>query len=161
MPSFARHSLKGAARALVLATPLISLALTAGPAVAQTVPSPAMAAQLPEGFADEVELRIAELHRALQIVPSQEAAFRVYADVMRGNAQAIHALFLQRAQAGDFSAPVQLNWYAQLTAAHAQAVNRLLAPFDALYQSLSPEQQRAADRHFEHLSLRRMPGRAR
>jgi periplasmic protein CpxP/Spy len=151
MAGTARHSLKHAARALVFATPLISLAVAAGPVIAQTAPAPTVSTPLPEGFADAVEIRIAELHRALHIVPPQEALFKAYADVMRDNAQAIHVLFAQRAQLGEFSAPAELRWYGQLTAAHAEAVNKLIAPLDALYQSLSPDQKLAADRHFEQL----------
>ena len=149
-------SLKAAASGVVSALILAaSLAVQPGSAVAQTAPPPVAATPLPERFADDVEIRIAELHRALHIVPSQEALFVAYANVMRGNAQAIHALFLQRVTATDFSAPARLRWYAQLTAAHAEAVNRLIAPFDALYQSLSPEQKALADRHFEQLQQRR------
>jgi periplasmic protein CpxP/Spy len=147
-----------AASALFLVMGLISLTGLPGQAVAQTSPAPAASTPMPQGFADEVEIRIAELHRALRIAPGQEALFNAYADVMRGNAQATYALFLQRAHATDFRAPALLRWYAQLTAAHAEAVNKLIAPLDALYQSLSPEQKQAADRHFEQLTARRMPG---
>jgi protein CpxP len=149
-----------AARAFLLAVGLISLMGLPGPAVAQTPPAPAASTPMPQGFADEVEIKIAELHRALHIMPSQEALFRAYADAMRTNAQATNALFVQRAQITVSSAPALLRWYAQLTAAHAEAVNRLIAPLDALYQSLSPAQKQAADRHFEQLSARRMPGRS-
>lgn len=120
---------------------------------------PVSSAPLPKKFADDVELRIASLHRELTIQPSQESLFAAYANVMRSNAEAIHALFLQRVRVADLSAPARLRWYAQLTSAHAEANNRLIAPFDALYQSLSPTQQKAADRHFEQLRQRRMPHR--
>jgi hypothetical protein len=139
---------------------LILLAGLPGPAVAQNSPTPAAPTPMPQGFADEVEIKIAELHNTLRITPAQEPLFRAYADAMRSNAQAVNELFVQRAQITDFSAPVLLRWYAQLTAGHAEAVNKLIAPLDALYQSLSPEQKQAADRHFEQLSARRMPGRA-
>jgi periplasmic protein CpxP/Spy len=148
------------AGAFFLVMGLISLTELPGPAVAQTPPAPAASTPMPQAFADDVEIKIAELHRALHILPSQEALFRAYADAMRSNAQAVNALFVQRAQITDFSAPVLLRWYAQLTAGHAEAVNRLIAPLDALYRSLSPEQKQAADRHFEQLSARRMPGRS-
>jgi len=156
-PRSIRAMVTGAASAFVL------LAALSGPAAAQGAPAqtspPAAAMPVPEGLADEVEIRIADLHIALRITVGQEAVFRAYADTMRGNAQAIHALFLTRAQARDFSAPAGLRWYAQLTAAHADAVNKLIAPFDALYQSLSPAQQQAADRYFAELRLRRMARR--
>jgi len=164
MTSTSPRSLKAvasrAASALFLALGLISLTGLSGPAVAQNSPAPAASTPMPQGFADDVEIKIAELHNALRITPAQEPLFRAYADAMRSNAQAVNALFVQRAQITDFSAPVLLRWYAQLTAGHAEAVNRLIAPLDALYQSLSPAQKQAADRHFEQLSARRMPGRS-
>ncbi|HML11141.1 MAG TPA: Spy/CpxP family protein refolding chaperone [Stellaceae bacterium] len=120
-------------------------------------PPPAVAAPLPERFADEIELRIATLHRQLNIQPGQEVLFDAYADAMRANAHAIHALFLQRVPVTDFTAPARLRWYAQLTAAHAEATSRLIAPFDALYQSLSDQQKAAADRYFEQFRQRRKP----
>jgi len=159
-------SLKAAASGVVAGAVVLFAALSA-PAAAQTPPAsaaappPVAATPLPERFADDVEIRIALLHRELEIQPSQEALFVAYANAMRGNAQAIHALFLQRVTATDFSAPARLRWYAQLTAAHAEAVNRLIAPFGALYQSLSPEQKVLADRHFEQLQQRRFGRRRR
>jgi periplasmic protein CpxP/Spy len=154
MTGFVGRSLMGVGGALTLALPL----LVNSPALAQNQPPPP--AQMPQAFADAVEIRIAELHRALHIVPSQEAAFNAYAEVMRSNAQTVNALFMQRVPLGELRAPAQLHWYAQLTAAHADAINKLLAPFDALYQILSPEQQRAADRHFEQLRQRGIARRA-
>jgi hypothetical protein len=157
MTGIAGRSLKlaavRAAGALILGMVLIS-----GQAAAQTAPPPA-ATPMPEALAEGVEIRIAELHRALHIVPSQEALFDAYADAIRGNAQAMHALFVRHAQSTDFSAPAQLRRYAELTAAHAEAINKLIAPLDALYQSLSPEQKQAADRHFEQLRQQRTPRR--
>jgi periplasmic protein CpxP/Spy len=131
---------------------------------AQIAPAPGAAApaeQLPERFADNVEIRIALLHQELEIRPGQEALFRAYADTMRANAQAIFMLFLERRATVDFSAPATLRWLAQLSAARAEALNRLAGPFGALYQSLSPAQKTLADRHFEQFRQRLMPRRAR
>ncbi|HXP03358.1 MAG TPA: Spy/CpxP family protein refolding chaperone [Stellaceae bacterium] len=150
-----RPSLKGALGAIVLLA--ASAALGAPSAAADMKTAPASVWQIPSGFADEVEIHIAELHIALHVTPDQEPLFRAYADTMRANAQAIHALFVERAQATDFTAPARLGWYARLTATHANAVNNLLAPFNALYQSLSDSQKQAADRHFEALQQRRFP----
>jgi protein CpxP len=150
-----RPSLRGALGAIVL---LASAAmLGAPPARAQMHGGSMMAWQMPSGLADEVEIRIVELHNALRVTPEQEPVFRVYADVMRANAQTMQGLFQQRAQATDFTAPARLRWYAQLTATHATAVNNLIAPFDALYQTLSDSQKQAADQYFEALQQRRMP----
>ena len=129
------------------------------PAPPPAAPAPASVPPLPEKFADDVEIRITQLHHELRIQPSQEALFDAYADTMRSNAHTIHMLFVERIKAADFSAPARLRWYGQLSAAHAEAVNRLVAPLEALYQSLTPEQKVLADRHFEQLRQRRMPHR--
>lgn len=112
--------------------------------------------------AEHVEARIAELHKKLRITPAQEAEFKAYADVMRSNAQAMDTLFAERAQSTGTgtaeAADKRLHWYARLTAAHAEAVNKLVPVFDALYQSLSDEQKKTADALFrDQLQQRRMP----
>lgn len=108
-----------------------------------------------------VEARISELHRKLRITQAQEPQFKAYADVMRENAQKMEALFAERAKATDKSAVARLRWYAQLTAAHAEAVSKLVAPFEALYQDLSPRQKKVADTLFEQLRQRPAPHRAK
>lgn len=159
MTRIERHSLKaaasGAAMLVTLTVALVAQPVLSRPAAAQSTPA-AGAEPMPQAFADAVEIRIAELHHTLRITPAQEPLFRAYADVMRANAQAVNALFVQWAEADNFTAPARLKWYAQLTATHAEAINRLIAPFDALYQSLSDAQKAAADRHFEALQQRRL-----
>src|SRR5579864_5931324 len=136
-----RSSRKGALGAIAL---LASAAvLGAPPAVAQMHGGPMMSWQMSSGLVDEVEIRITNLHNALGVTADQEPLFRTYADAMRANARTMQGLFQQRAQVTDFTASARLRWYAQLTAAHATAVNNLIAPFDALYQTLSDSQKQA------------------
>ena len=108
----------------------------------------------------DVEARISELHKQLQVTPAEEPQFKAYADVMRENAQAMQALFAQRAQNPDRTAVGQLRWYAKLTAAHAEAVSKLVAPFEVLYQSMSDQQKKLADAVFAQLRQRPPPHRA-
>ena len=108
----------------------------------------------------DVEARISELHKQLQITPAEEPRFKTYADVMRENAQAMQALFAQRAQNPDRTAVGQLRWYAKLTAAHAEAVSKLVPPFEVLYQSMSDQQKKLADAVFAQLRQRPPPHRA-
>jgi periplasmic protein CpxP/Spy len=107
-----------------------------------------------------VETRISELHKQLHITPSEGPQFKAYADVMRSNAQAMRTLFAQRAQSPDRSAIGMLRWYAKLTAAHANAVSKLVQPFEALYQSMSDDQKKVADAVFTQLRQRPPPRRA-
>ncbi len=115
----------------------------------------------PEGPAARVEIRITELHGQLHITPAQEPQFTAYADVLRVNAQAMQALFQERAQSTDMSAPTRLRWYARLTAAHAEGVSKLVPVFETLYQSMSDQQKKATDKVFEEIRQRRPPRQAR
>ena len=108
----------------------------------------------------DVEARVSDLHKRLSITPEQEPQFKAYADVLRSNAQTMDDLFQQRAQAPSESAVDRLHWYAKLSAAHADAVNKLVPPFDALYQSLSDKQKKAADAEFSQIKQRRPAHRA-
>ncbi len=108
----------------------------------------------------DVEARISDLHKRLSITSDQEPQFKAYADVLRSNAQAMEDVFKQRAQGGGETAVDRLQWYAKLTTAHADAVNKLVPPFEALYQSLSDKQKKAADAEFRMLRQRRPAHRA-
>ena len=107
----------------------------------------------------DVEARISELQKQL-ITPAEEPQFKTYANVMRENAQAMQALFAQRAQNPDRTAIGQLRWYAKPTAAHAEAVSKLVAPFEVLYQNMSDQQKKLADAVFAQLRQRPPPHRA-
>jgi hypothetical protein len=108
-----------------------------------------------------VEIRITELHDQFHITPVQEPQFKAYADVMRSNAQTMQALFQERAQSRDTTAISELRWYARLTTAHGEALTKLLPVFDTLYQSMSDQQKKAADKVFAQLQQRRSPRQAR
>ena len=103
----------------------------------QAAPQPAADAQ--------VERRIADLHRRLHITPAQEPQFAAFAQQMRANAQEMAALRQQLSQNPHMNAVESLHAYAQLAEAHAQALNRLVPPFQAFYDSLSDPQKRTAD----------------
>jgi periplasmic protein CpxP/Spy len=130
------------------------------PSAASTAPQTSAPPTPPKSPLSRVETRIVELHAKLKITPAQEAQFNAYADTLRSNAHAMQALFQERAQSSDMSAPGRLRWYARLTAANAEDVSKLVPAFDALYQSMSQEQQKAADKVFEELRQRRQPRRA-
>jgi periplasmic protein CpxP/Spy len=136
--------------------------LPAGELTAQAAPAPQTPGQptQPEGPVARVEVRISELHAKFRITPAQESQFKSYADVMRSNAQAMQELFQQRAQNTDNSAVNMLRWYARLTAAHADALSKLIPVFETLYQGMSDEQKKAADAVFQQLRQRRAPHRA-
>jgi periplasmic protein CpxP/Spy len=167
-PAFGRKAprLRAAVPILALLAAAVGSAASApaGELAAQAAPAtPAgtTSQQSPQrGPMTNVEARISELHKQLQITPAEEPQFKAYADVMRSNAQMMQTLFQQRAQNPDRTAVGQLRWYAKLTAAHAEAVSKLVAPFEALYQSMSDQQKKVADTVFAELRQRPTPHRA-
>ena len=139
--------------------------------LAQAAPAPANTVQGSQSSAttsnqplrapiEEVESRIADLHRSLLITPAQEPQFKAYADVMRANAQTIQSLFDERAKETDISAVGMLRWVARLTRAHADNLDKLVPVFEALYQTLSDQQKKLADTAFEEIRQRRPAQRA-
>ncbi|MFI4948248.1 MAG: Spy/CpxP family protein refolding chaperone [Alphaproteobacteria bacterium] len=137
----------------------------AGGLLAQAAPAPAApAAATPapqtQGPLVRVEARITELHKQFQITAVQEPLFKAYADVLRSNAQTMDALFQERAKSTDTSAIGELRWYSRLTTAHGDALGKLVPVFDALYQSMSDPQKKAADKVFAQLRQRRQPREA-
>ena len=118
------------------------------------------AVQPPHAPIAEVEARITDLHRRLLITPAQEPQFEAYADVMRANAQTMQALFRERAKETGMSAVARLRWVAHLTQVHAENLSKLVPVFEALYQSLSDQQKKAADTVFEDIRQRRAARRA-
>jgi protein CpxP len=147
-------------------SPAVGLMAQAAPAPATpgaTSPAPQTPGQSTQrdGPVARVEIRITELHNQFHIAPAQEAQFKDYADVMRSNAQGMQALFQERAQIPDTTAITELRWYARLTAAHAERLNKLVPVFETLYQSMSDQQKKAADKVFQQIQKRQPPRQAR
>jgi hypothetical protein len=116
---------------------------TATPAVASAATSPATKHEA------RVEERITYLHQQLEITPQQEALWKPLADAMREDAQTMRQLSAQRMKGIETeSALDNMRDYAQLTQAHADGAKKLVAAFEPLYSSLSPEQKRMADTAF-------------
>ncbi|BAN23274.1 Spy/CpxP family protein refolding chaperone [Caballeronia insecticola] len=96
-----------------------------------------------------VEERIAQLHASLKITPQQETQWSAFADVMRDNGRTMADLYRQRiAQRDTMSALDDMKQYEQITQANADGTKRLVAAFEPLYASLSPEQKKLADASF-------------
>ena len=101
--------------------------------------------------AAKIEARIARLHAALRITPQQEPLWQNFAGVMRQNVVQLDAVYAKRENAyGSMNAVQDLQSYAEVQEAQARNVQMLLPPFQALYDSLSPEQRKAADATFQH-----------
>lgn len=135
--------------AVLAATLSISTAFaqTANPAAPATAASPAADTAAHRG--QRVEQRIAYLHSALKITSAQESQWNTFADVMRSNSDTMMQLYEQR-EAGDTqrSALDDMKQYTQIAQAHADGMQKLVAAFEPLYASFSPEQKTLADRTF-------------
>lgn len=102
------------------------------------------AIELAQAQPPNAEADIAQLHQRLAITPAQEPRFAAVADIMRQNARA----------AAQLPAPANANAVEALRMAirygqqDLDGMRRLLPALEALYATLSPAQQRAADMVF-------------
>lgn len=75
---------------------------------------------------------------------------------MRENAETMSRLAQERAEhAQTATALDDLKSYAEISEAHADGTKRMIQAFQALYDSMSPEQKNAADAEFRGRLLQR------
>lgn len=133
--------------ALLSILPLhMSTAQTALPAAVAT--PPAVTAHDARAVARSEE-RIKDLHDRLNITTAQEPLWNKVAQVMRDNGAAF------RKNLPDHSAPTKtmsavddLKSFQIIADQHADGLKKLIPAFAALYDALSPEQQKKADHMF-------------
>jgi len=117
--------------------------------------APAMQSKLGKEKAERVEKHIAELHRVLKITPAQETLWQNFATAMRANATQMDQVYAQREQAiSGMNAVQNLESYGEVETTMAQNVQKLLPPFQALYDSFSAEQKKTADTTFQRYTNR-------
>lgn len=147
-------------RALLAAALLLGAAVPGAAAqtpVVQTMPAPDASDRRAMA---RVEQHVADLHKRLAITPAQQPQWDVFAGVMRDNARAMEQGYKQRQGRGAVSALDDMRGYAAESRMHADAVARLVPPFEALYAGMNPEQRAAADKTFQNIqrnSTRRGP----
>ena len=133
------------------ALPLALLAAT--PVFAQTAPAadapttaPDTTANPAHGRGGYMRERLQKIHDRLAITPAQEPKWDAVVAVLRENAQAMRSNPASTAlHGGKLTAVEDLRAAADLAHARADALQRMIPPVDALYASLSPDQQHAAD----------------
>jgi hypothetical protein len=97
----------------------------------------------------QIEQRITDLRRKLQITPAQEPQWTTFTGVMRDHARSMDTTFQRRVQGmPEMNAVQNMQSYAQVSAAHAADMQRLVAPFESLYSTLSERQRATADKVF-------------
>jgi protein CpxP len=120
------------------------------PGMTKTAPDGAQANEgTQQSMEARVEQRITDLHEKLQITPAQEPAWKKFAQTMRDNARKMDQTFEQRVdQMQNMNALDNMKSYARVSRQHAEDVQALLPPFQALYSKMSPEQKQTADQVF-------------
>jgi hypothetical protein len=106
----------------------------------------------PSAVAVGVDGLIAHLHEVFKITPAQENLFQKLADVMRADANTMSVLAEKRANgAKTMTAADDLKSYSEISEAHADGTRKMIPVFQALYDSMSDAQKKAADDEFrEH-----------
>lgn len=99
--------------------------------------------------ADRVEARIKYLHTSLNITPEQEPLWNNVAQVMLDNAKTMEELIKVRAEAAATVTPIDdLKSYSAIADGHADGLKKFIPAFEALYASMSEEQQKNAHKLF-------------
>ncbi len=106
--------------------------------------------------ADRTERRIKELHDKLRITPAQEALWGNVAASMRDNGKALRATVTDRStRLKTMTAVDDLKSFQVIADQHSQGLRQLIPTFEALYASMSPAQQKNADKVFGEHQRRR------
>lgn len=144
------------ARSLAIVS-MAGAALLAGSLAPVAAQNPSKQKQPPAAAAatsdkpETVEQRITTLKTALQIKPDQEAKWNTVAQTMRDNAAKMEKLVAaKRAVPPEQTTAIQdLQTYQEFAEAHLDGIKTLTSAFQALYDSMSPEQKKNADTVFE------------
>ncbi len=141
---------------LVIAGPGITRADGAQGAGTPSAPSAQGAGSAARAPMRGVDGLIAHLHGQFQITPAQEDLFQKLATVMREDAATMRTLAQKRAEgAKTMTAVDDLKSYAEISEAHAEGAKKMIPAFQALYDSMSEAQKKAADAEFRnHYSSR-------
>ncbi|MBL8704479.1 MAG: Spy/CpxP family protein refolding chaperone, partial [Rhodospirillales bacterium] len=119
-------------------------------AAAKTAPGSGGAAARTYSTPERVEARINDLHQKLSITPAQEPQWKELAETMRNNAKNVEQKASEREKAlQTMTVMDDLRSYESLAKAHADSMSKLVASFEPLYASMSPEQKKKADAEFQ------------
>jgi len=135
---------------------ILSLGLFAGaaPVLAQT---DVAAAETPKHLTpmEQVDQHIKRLHAELKITAAQAPLWNAFAQAMHDNATHMEGLYQVRAQAAHtMNAVESMKSSEEIAEAHAQDLQKLEPPFEALYASMDSRQKKTADRIFHTTASR-------
>jgi hypothetical protein len=104
---------------------------------------------------EQVDQHIKRLHAELKITAAQAPLWDVFASAMHDNATHMEGLYQARAQgAHGMNAVESMKSSEQIAEAHAQDLQKLEPPFEALYASMDMKQKKTADRIFHNTAPR-------
>ncbi len=122
------------------------------PAISRAAGASGQAQTVTSAPTSGVDGLIAHLHQEFMVTPAQEELFQKLANVMREDADNMSALAKKRSENAKTNTAVEdLQSYAEIAEAHAEGTKRMIPVFQALYESMSDAQKKAADIEFrEH-----------
>jgi len=129
----------------------------------QTAPAaPSASARHHHQGGESVDAKIADLHGKLRITEAQATQWAAVAQVMRDNDKSYGQLVMEKRQNETTMTAIEdLRAYQQIAEAHADGVKKLVAAFEPLYDSMSPEQKAIADTVFRDHKKRHAAPKAR
>ena len=117
--------------------------------LALLVATPVFAQTAPDSTAPRIgqmRERLQQVHDRLAITPAQQPQWDAVVAVLRDNARSMRANPATAAiRSGHLTAVQELHAASDLAHARADALQRMIPPVEALYATLSPEQQHTAD----------------
>ncbi len=128
----------------------VAVALLAFIFLASVDPSYAASSKSATPKADRFEVRIDELHTALNITAAQEELWNNVAQVMRDNAKTMDTLIAARKNAKPMNAVEGFKSYGEIQDAQAAGIKKFIPVFEALYNSMSDDQKKNVDIVFAH-----------
>jgi len=122
---------------------------SASMAAASAPAAPASANKMDAKRDMRIEQHIKDLHAKLKITAAEEAQWAPVAKAMRDSAGELDQVLDKReAMIGTASAVDDLNAYADIAQAHADAVRKLSSVFGPLYAAMPDDQKKLADEVF-------------
>jgi hypothetical protein len=99
---------------------------------------------------DRVEARITDLRKKLLVTTDQQVLWNDVAQVMRENEKKMREVIEARSvKMKSMNAVDDLRSYRMITDEHADGMKRLVPAFEALYDKMTPAQQKNADHVFD------------
>jgi periplasmic protein CpxP/Spy len=138
---------------VALAPAFAQTSAPSSPATPPPISPPASAKQKPQQSAKQetagVEAHIAQLRKKLKITEQQKLQWEAFAQVMRDNATQFAVVTKSRQEKmKSLNAVDDLRSYQEIAQTHATGLKRLTDTFQALYDTMSPEQKKNADTVF-------------